>query len=240
MKQDLSQIHIWEAFENEKSECPICEIEKRSKRRLIESFFSEIVMDYKFQVSIGVQNYLCKEHLNDLYEHNDKLGLAIIVERMLEYEKDKLKKKEESSESLNYAKSFKDLFRKKKLISTYHRHECYICSKLRGNVRNSIEILIGIWKNNEEFRNLYSSSKGFCMRHFHELLDISAIVLNDADKIEKFKDITTKLQHNNLARLQEELNWFIQKFDYRFDDRPWGNSKDSLVRSIIKITGNLK
>jgi hypothetical protein len=41
-----------------------------------------------------------------------------------------------------------------------------------------------------------------------------------------------------MARLQEELEWFISKFDYRFTNEPWKNSKDSLIRTIQKLIGN--
>ena len=46
-----------------------------------------------------------------------------------------------------------------------------------------------------------------------------------------------KIQLENMERLNDELNWFIKKFDYRFVDEPWKNSRDSLFRSIIKLTG---
>lgn len=41
-----------------------------------------------------------------------------------------------------------------------------------------------------------------------------------------------------MARLFEEINWFIKKFDYRYADEPWKTSRDSLFRSIIKLVGN--
>ena len=38
-------------------------------------------------------------------------------------------------------------------------------------------------------------------------------------------------------RLAEELDWFADKFDYRFKDAPWKNSKDSIPRAMIKTIG---
>jgi hypothetical protein len=36
--------------------------------------------------------------------------------------------------------------------------------------------------------------------------------------------------------LYEDVSLFIKKFDYRFDDLPWGNSKDSIERIIALLT----
>ena len=45
-----------------------------------------------------------------------------------------------------------------------------------------------------------------------------------------------RLQHN-LQRLEKELNWYTQKFDYRNQDAPWGDSKDALERTVNKLRG---
>ena len=44
------------------------------------------------------------------------------------------------------------------------------------------------------------------------------------------------LELKNLDLLQEDIDWFIQKFDYRFKDEPWKNSKDALQRTILKVS----
>ena len=37
-----------------------------------------------------------------------------------------------------------------------------------------------------------------------------------------------------MKRVRDELDWFIDKFDYVNADKPWNNSQDALPRSIIK------
>jgi hypothetical protein len=32
--------------------------------------------------------------------------------------------------------------------------------------------------------------------------------------------------------LREDIKWFIKKFDYRYEEEPWKNSKDSVERTI--------
>ena len=37
-----------------------------------------------------------------------------------------------------------------------------------------------------------------------------------------------------MERVNGDLDWFIKKFDYRFQNEPWKNSKDAIQRSILK------
>jgi len=37
-------------------------------------------------------------------------------------------------------------------------------------------------------------------------------------------------------RLEGEIEWFTNKFDYRNQDKPWGNSRDAVKRSVNKLS----
>lgn len=40
-----------------------------------------------------------------------------------------------------------------------------------------------------------------------------------------------------LARMQEDIDWFIEKYDYRNADADWKTSKDAVQRTMQKIVG---
>lgn len=40
-----------------------------------------------------------------------------------------------------------------------------------------------------------------------------------------------------MKRVEDELEWFTLKFDYRYQDQPWKNSRDALPRTILKVNG---
>ena len=40
-----------------------------------------------------------------------------------------------------------------------------------------------------------------------------------------------------MKRVAGELEWFTLKFDYRNADKPWGNSRDAVERSVNKLMG---
>ena len=46
-----------------------------------------------------------------------------------------------------------------------------------------------------------------------------------------------RLMEENYKRLQEEVTWFTEKYDYRNKDKSWGNSKDSIQRCMQKLAG---
>ena len=68
------------------------------------------------------------------------------------------------------------------------------------------------------------------------LLALSGEVLSGQQK-EEFCRQAAKLLQENLERLEEELNWFTRKFDYRNAEAPWGNSRDALERTANKLRG---
>lgn len=41
----------------------------------------------------------------------------------------------------------------------------------------------------------------------------------------------------NMERLQEDVSWLVEKFDYRNKDADWKNSKDAIQRGMQKLKG---
>lgn len=71
------------------------------------------------------------------------------------------------------------------------------------------------------------------MAHLGALLEVASTELS-SELYAKFQEELVCLYTENMKRVEEDLLWFIDKFDYRFKDEPWKNSKDALPRSILK------
>lgn len=41
----------------------------------------------------------------------------------------------------------------------------------------------------------------------------------------------------NLDRVQEDIDWLIEKYDYRNKEADWKQSKDAVQRTMEKLTG---
>ena len=57
----------------------------------------------------------------------------------------------------------------------------------------------------------------------------------DQDLYTFSKQKLTELEIKNLKRINEDVNWFTKKFDYRYQNEPWKNSKDAPKRAMEKL-----
>ena len=59
------------------------------------------------------------------------------------------------------------------------------------------------------------ASKKMAKKEFKELFAVAEGIVNEY-----------------LCTLEKDVSWFCKKFDYRYDEEPWYNSKDAIERSI--------
>ena len=45
------------------------------------------------------------------------------------------------------------------------------------------------------------------------------------------------LMTKNMDRMQEDVSWMVEKFDYLNKDADWKNSKDAIQRGMQKLKG---
>jgi len=112
---------------------------------------------------------------------------------------------------------------------------CYICDSVNSTFEKYVNTFFYLWERENDFKTLAESCKGFCVPHYMALMNAGEKALAAKDYA-AFKDKFYKIQTENLKRLEEEIEWFVKKFDYRNADAPWGNSKDSVERVIKKLS----
>jgi len=113
---------------------------------------------------------------------------------------------------------------------------CVICEKISYTMKRYMDVIYYLWQNEKEFKELMKNKKGFCLPHFKILLEGAKQHLSSNKQWEFLTDVLPT-QMENMKRIQEEVNWFTKKFDYRNNDAPWGNSKDAVPRAIEKNVG---
>jgi hypothetical protein len=196
----------------------------------------------------------CKNHYKLLYEKNNRLSLALILDtHILENNKKLFSHLENKLSDLNknmntsIVKSFTKKFKSKpsdtnnitnQLIYCLSTLEdtCVICEKISYTMERYVSVIYHLWQNEKDFRKLLKNKKGFCLYHFKVLLEGIKKHLSAKKQSEFLMDILP-MQVDNMKRIQEEVNWFTKKFDYRNNNAPWGNSKDAIPRAIEKNVG---
>ena len=239
MKQKIYDIPIWETYEEHITECALCDIEKNLEKSFMDILFDDMLMTPFFAKQLQEFSF-CSHHYEGLYRYKDKLGLAIIVNNFLQCEKESLEKYKKQDNLTKKSGILKGLIKSREVKQCDNIQipkDCYLCKKIDENMPDYIEVLIMLWRKEQLFRELYSKSKGHCKKHFNMLFSFSGNYLS-GDNEKTFKEITLAMQVENTDRLINELDWFISKYDYRFQNEPWKNSKDALPRCIKKLEGD--
>ncbi|MBM7582234.1 hypothetical protein JOD02_001091 [Caldicoprobacter guelmensis] len=240
MKQEIFTFPLWDAFQ-ENTECPLCHVMKRAEESYISGLFRDMVNDVNFHRSLEHMSF-CSIHFQQLLNYRDKFGLALIVDKILLHEMSKLQKFKRMMEIPYLSSKYPVLNVIKKIFNRHINHHteesaCFLCSHSRDTAHSYAGSIIQLWTCNSKFQSLYENCKGFCIGHFHLLIEEAQRLLS-GPQLKKFCQSTFALQENNLKRLNDELNWFIKKFNYYYIDSPWHNSRDSLKRCIFKIKGD--
>lgn len=233
MKEKIYTIPVNEAFDKD-GECAFCEMMKKLDADILDYILGPSYMEEDIREETDKYGF-CKYHYNEMFHAQNRLGVALMVSTHLKKINKDLNKILDSKSS-----SKKSIFKKEYSDPLLEYHEvlscdCYACKRIQVRMNSYIETFFYLWKREEDFRNKVKASKGFCLDHFCMLMSEARERMNEKDFI-AFKDTLIPIQKENMKRLDEELDWFIQKFDYRFTNEPWKNSKDSLERTILKIS----
>ena len=133
------------------------------------------------------------------------------------------------------AESNKSLSTNAKELETL-TNQCILCDSLDDNMNRYTHTFFHLWKKDSAFKEAVKNSKGFCLPDLSNLLIVASEKLK-GPQLAEFVTTAEKLMKENLSRLEEELEWFTLKFDYRNQDKPWKNSRDALERTINKLRG---
>lgn len=238
MKEKLYTIPVSEAFEVE-GECPICSIRKKLETNAIEYTMGPSYMEDDVREATSRLGF-CEKHLEQLYKNQNRLGLALILKTHM----DKLVRDIEKHSGSGIKLSSPSLFKKKGESSSLVQylneleHNCFVCDKVEGTFQRYIATIFHLYHNEESFRKKFSSSKGFCTNHYKVLYSSAQEHLSGTELTDFLKELN-QLYLDNMKRVRDDLEWFINKFDYRFADEPWKNSKDALPRSMQKTNSIL-
>jgi hypothetical protein len=246
MKYQLETIPIWEAYED-KGECPLCFLHTKLTKNYTGFFLGGSVMEPNIRGRVNEVGF-CGEHFSLLFAAGNKQALALMAhtrlltlggtlrartKKLLQSELDTKsraflpKKREESKAVEGFVHS----------IGSESRG-CAFCETLDHTLERYVFTIVYLWKKDEEFRKTVAASKGFCVPHFGRVIRMAESVLSRTHR-NRFLTGLLALEEANLARVEEEILWYTQKFDYRNSDKPWKNSEDALQRTIQKLTGRV-
>ena len=241
MKEQIETIPVNEAFLSG-DECPFCYLQRQAEQRAIRYCIGPGASYLEPDVrEVTDRQGFCGMHMKKMYDYGNSLGNALIMQT---YFVGMLKSLDQQLESYEMPAK-KSLFGNKKTKqeekpsllqwAQSRQNSCYLCEKNAYNMRRYYNTFFYLLKE-PEFRSRVENSKGFCLRHFAEVLEAAEEFLSNAHR-EWFYTTVPSLVREHLARVQADLDWFIEKFDYRNASADWKNSRDAVSRSMQKLRG---
>lgn len=234
MKEELYTIPVNDAFQTA-CECPICAMKDTLEQNAVEYTMGPSYMEDDIRMETDRMGF-CRRHMGLIAEQGNKLGLALVVKTHMDKiirDVEKLAKKREKPRSRFRKSSPQDP------VSEYLQeleNSCFVCGRIENSFRRYIATVFYLWKNDESFRRVYTESRGFCNEHYRILLKEAPTELSGS-VLEEFIRATDERYLTNMKRVRDDVEWFINKFDYRYHEEPWKNAKDSLPRAQTKLNG---
>ena len=248
MRYHIDTIPVWDAMKLE-GECLLCTLERKTEIGEAERYLGASVMEPDVRVRVNDRGF-CRRHHAMLFSMSNRLGHALMLESHMIENREKLAKisagLEKSASQLKAAGIGDKLGGKTRAACADIRKQaqeirkmadsCLMCDTIRENMDRYLHTFFHLYRNDGDFRQRFRDSKGVCLAHLGRLLEAAEEELG-AKELGEFTESVVKLEKENMDRIQEDISWFIKKFDYRYENESWKNSKDAVERTVNKTRG---
>ena len=222
--EQIYTIPVNEAFEASAADkscgCPFCAIYNKLENNELDLILGASMMEPDVRIKTNKTGF-CRTHYDMMFVRKNRLGMALTLESHLEELKRELK-----DGRLGGGMGNKPI----KRISQ-REQTCYVCERIAYNFDHMIETAVLLWETDEAFPAKLQAQPYFCLPHYRMLLQYGQHRLSKK-KMQEFAKQIEAIEEGYLEELKDDVSWFCKKFDYRYDEEPWYNSKDSVERSM--------
>lgn len=229
MKEKIYTIPVTDALK-EATFCPFCYMYEKLDKEAIEYTLGPSYMEDDIR-AVSDELGFCHNHYSTIMNEQNKLGVALMSHTHVQ----KLIKEIEKLKDENVGK--RPLFKKvtteneTKIVSFTKKSSstCFICDRVNHTLMRYLDSFIYLFNNDENIKELFINSKGVCYSHFSLLLSTSENKMKETE-CNEFRKILINKQLENLKNLEEDLAFFVSKFDYKNNHLPWGDKREVLSR----------
>ena len=232
--QQIYTIPVREAFEagaaDHKCGCPMCALYRKLEENELDLILGASMMEPDVRIKTNEKGF-CRTHYDMMFVRKNRLGMALTLESHL----NELKKDLETGfiAELVAKPGTTPLKRIEKL-----EESCYVCERIDFHFQHMAETVVYLFESEDAFGKLIKDQPYFCLPHYRLLLEKAQHRLQKK-KLADFVAMTENVQKNYLDALSEDVSWFCKKFDYRYEDEPWKNSKDSVERAMAFLRSDI-
>ncbi len=228
--EQIYSIPVNEAFDKCISEpecgCPICVLYKKLQEDELDIILGASMMEPDIRIKTNEQGF-CLPHYRMMLGRRRMLGIGLIMESHLA----EVKKKLDGPVILGD--------KRKAALTALGGLECdcYVCKRTEHNLAAMMATVVYLFETDDNgFRKKLERQPWFCLPHYRAILDYASKKMNKRN----YSELYSAMYNINSAYLESllgDVSWFCKKFDYRYDEEPWYNSKDSVKRAIKFLGG---
>ncbi len=217
--EKIYTIPVNEAFEAamnaEEITCPFCRLYDGLEEKELDLILGASMMEPDVRIKTNAAGF-CRRHLDMMFTRKNRLGMALMMESHLAETRRMLEKGD---------------FVKLNRLSAPVGGSCYVCTRIEYALNKMLENAVWLWDADPEFRVKLDAQKCLCLPHTARWLEVGRDMLN-RKKYAAFAEEVTSVALRYYDTLSEDVSWFVKKFDYRYENEPWGNAKDAVERCI--------
>lgn len=224
-------IPVNEAFEKSAADhtagCPLCALYRKLEEDELDLILGASMMEPSVRIRTNETGF-CRTHYDMMFTRKNRLGMALTLESHL----DELKK-ELRDGGLGGGMGNKPIKR-----ITALEGSCYVCERVSKNFEAMTDTAVYLWETDPDFAPKLRAQPYFCLPHYRKLLEYGQKRLGKKRQPEFAKQCAGVVE-TYLDELKEDVSWFCKKFDYRYEDEPWKNSKDAVERAFKFLRSDL-
>ena len=224
-------IPVNEAFEASAKDpscgCPFCALYRKLEEDELDLILGASMMEPDVRIRTNEQGF-CRTHYDMMFVRKNRLGMALTLESHL----DELRR-EIRDTGFGGGQGNKPIKRIGELEST-----CYVCNRIAGNFEHMVDTAVYLWETDEAFATKLKAQPYFCLPHYRKVLSYGQRRLGKKKQPE-FAKACAAVVESYFDELQKDVSWFCKKFDYRYAEEPWYNSKDAVERAFKFLRSDL-
>ncbi len=221
--EQIYTIPVNEAFEASAADpacgCPLCALYRKLEEDELDLILGASMMEPDIRIKTNEQGF-CRLHYDLMFVRKNRLGMALTLESHLKELQGDIK------EGTFGTPGKKPMARIAELEGS-----CYVCRRAQFHFEHMAETVVFLWDSDEDFLPKFRAQPYFCLPHYRKLLEYGQKRLGKK-KLPLFAAETGKIVGDYMTTLTEDISWFCKKFDYRYDEEPWYNSKDAVERAM--------
>ena len=225
MSETIYTIPVNEAFEACASDhslgCPFCRLYNILEGNEIDLILGASMMEPDTRIKTNEQSF-CPTHFDRLLDAKKRLPLALMMESHMEALREDIK-----DGALSSLIGRIGVAAPKRLARL--DDSCYVCSRIEYNFSRMLSNAALLYAEDETFKEKIKKQPYICLPHFRMWLEVAQREMKKSYP-DFYRDVS-KPVYDYYDTLKDDISWFCKKFDYRYENESWGNSKDSLERA---------